>query len=216
MYHTFAALSGDTRSEMTVAFRHHAGIGTQRSCDDAALFYKRVADKAMDWYLSGPPGGMHVVRHSNKLADDHGGVYGEGASHTSAGGNNRRKYGDQASSMEDIVEYLDLMTRKGDIPATLQLAKLFYEGPKGTTRDLDRARTYFNRIAKAYWVGPGDKIVAKPSTLLRECAIKSAGFLGRMYLRGESVPQDLSKAQLWFKRGLTHVRSLPTLLENHH
>jgi SEL1 protein len=29
----------------------------------------------------------------------------------------------------------------------------------------------------------------------------AAGYLGRMHLRGESVPQDFSKALLWFSRG---------------
>jgi TPR repeat protein len=45
LYHTFAAMAGDTRSEMTVAYRHLMGIGTPRSCEDAVLHYKSVADK---------------------------------------------------------------------------------------------------------------------------------------------------------------------------
>ena len=45
LYHTFAALAGNTRSEMTVAYRHLMGIGTPRSCEDAVHYYKSVADK---------------------------------------------------------------------------------------------------------------------------------------------------------------------------
>jgi hypothetical protein len=45
LYHTFAALAGNTRSEMTVAYRHLMGIGTPRSCEDSVHYYKSVADK---------------------------------------------------------------------------------------------------------------------------------------------------------------------------
>jgi SEL1 protein len=45
IYHTFAALGGNIRSEMTVAYRHLVGIGTPQSCEDAIHYYKSVADK---------------------------------------------------------------------------------------------------------------------------------------------------------------------------
>jgi len=45
LYHTFAAVNGNLRSEMTVAYRHLMGIGTPRSCEDAVVYYKSVADK---------------------------------------------------------------------------------------------------------------------------------------------------------------------------
>ena len=69
LYHTFAALKGDTRSEMTVGFRHLQGIGTPRHCEDAAFYYRRVADKAITWYEEGPPGGRHITRHAMRLAE---------------------------------------------------------------------------------------------------------------------------------------------------
>ena len=47
LYHTFAAMAGNTRSEMTVAYRHLMGIGTPRSCEDAVHYYKRIADKCI-------------------------------------------------------------------------------------------------------------------------------------------------------------------------
>ena len=46
LYHTFAAEQGNTRSQMTLAYRHHAGISTPRNCDEAVHWYQRVADKA--------------------------------------------------------------------------------------------------------------------------------------------------------------------------
>ena len=35
-------------------------------------------------------------------------------------------------------------------------------------------------------------------------AATAAGYLGRMYLRGEGVPQDLKLAKLWFERGAVY------------
>jgi len=52
LYHTFAALGGHTRSEMTIAYRMLMGIGTPRSCEDAVKHYKSVADKCISSSLS--------------------------------------------------------------------------------------------------------------------------------------------------------------------
>ncbi|CCF42687.1 ubiquitin-protein ligase Sel1/Ubx2, partial [Colletotrichum higginsianum] len=87
LYYTFAAIQGDTRAEMAVGYRHHSGIATPKNCEMASKYYKRVADKAIEWYRSGPPGGMAWVVESYRIADELGGVYGEGASASSAGMN---------------------------------------------------------------------------------------------------------------------------------
>lgn len=47
LYHTFGADAGSIRSQMTVAFRHHAGVGTTRDCEKSVQYYKLVADKAI-------------------------------------------------------------------------------------------------------------------------------------------------------------------------
>ena len=78
VYHTFAAKGGNIRAQMTTAYRHHTGIGTPRNCNDAAYWYKQVADKAVAYYRSGPPGGISLQRDAYKIADENGGVYGEG------------------------------------------------------------------------------------------------------------------------------------------
>ena len=76
----------NVRSEMTLAFRYYAGIGTPKNCDKACHYYKTVADKAMAFWLSGPPGGRYMVKNSYRWADDFGGFYGEGASARGADG----------------------------------------------------------------------------------------------------------------------------------
>lgn len=85
LYYTFAAEQGETRAQMTLAHRFHAGIGTAKMCDRSVEYYKRVADKAMDWWLSGPPGGHMITRDAHRWVEEAGGAYGEGASWTSSG-----------------------------------------------------------------------------------------------------------------------------------
>jgi SEL1 protein len=45
LYHSFAALNGNIRSELTLAYRHLFGISLPRSCPDSVKHYKSVADK---------------------------------------------------------------------------------------------------------------------------------------------------------------------------
>lgn len=203
LYHTFAARGGNTRSEMTVAFRHHSGIGTARNCDAAIEHYKNAADKAIEWFRSGPPGGMAWVPDSYRLADDGGGVYGEGASFSSSG-NNANKGGpssDAHAALDDVLEYLDLMSRKGDFKATFSLGRIHYDGQKGFRRDLPSAKRYFMKVAKLYWYRDG-RIIESDNQALEKIATKAAGYLGRMFLRGEGVEQSYEKAEIWFRRGI--------------
>jgi SEL1 protein len=203
LYHTFAAEGGNTRSEMTLAFRYHNGIGTARNCDVAIKHYKNAADKAIEWYRSGPPGGMAWVPDSYRLADEEGGVYGEGASYSSAG-HNANKGGpstDANAALDDVLEYLDLMSRKGDFKATFSLGRIHYDGQKGLPRNLKSAKWYFMKVAKLYWQRDG-RIIGSDRPQLEKIATKAAGYLGRMFLRGEGVEQSYEKAQIWFKRGI--------------
>jgi SEL1 protein len=204
LYHTFAAKAGHTKSEMTVAFRHHSGIGTARNCDEAAHYYKKVADKAIKWYRSGPPGGRAWVPDSYRLADDDGGVYGEGASVSSAGVNAQKggPSSDAHAALDDVLEYLDLMSGKGDFKATFSLGRIHYDGQKGLRRDLKAAKRYFQIVANQYWKRDGTTVDTSDRPGLEKIAGKAAGYLGRMFLRGEGVEQSYKKALKWFQRGL--------------
>jgi len=207
LYYTFAARGGNTRSEMAVAFRHHSGIGTGRNCEVAVKHYKSVAEKAIEWYRSGPPGGMAWVQDSYRLADEEGGVYGEGASFSSAGGNaiKASPNSDAYASLEDVLEYLDLMSRKGDFRATFSLGRIHYDGQKGLPRNMKDAKRYFMKVAKLYWQRDGRIIEseAQKKPGLEKIATKAAGYLGKMFLRGEGVEQSNEKAKIWFERGIT-------------
>ena len=111
---------------------------------------------------------------------------------------------------------------RGEIDFSYRLGRIFYQGsiyalPGGAAsggegvgaipRDYVRARAYFLRIARQVW--PRDAPGAPnppPKQELKEdgtvsFAAASAGFLGRMYLRGEGVKQDFGLAKMWFERG---------------
>ncbi|KAI3532184.1 hypothetical protein CABS01_09257 [Colletotrichum abscissum] len=205
LYYTFAAMQGDTRAEMAIGYRHHSGIATPKNCEAASKYYKRVADKAMDWYRSGPPGGMAWVVESYRIADELGGVYGEGASASSAGMNAIKvsPNSDANAAIDDVIEYLDLMSQKGDAKASYNLGRIYYEGQRGLDRDLDLARKYFFTVAKRYWRKDG-RIIENHKQGIEKTASKAAGFIGRMYLRGDGVDQSFDQAKRWFERGISH------------
>ncbi|KAF1998662.1 HCP-like protein [Amniculicola lignicola CBS 123094] len=209
LFHTFAAESGDVRSEMTVAYRHSSGIATPRNCEEALYYYKSVADKAIQHMRSGPPGGHIMFKESYRIADEEGGVYGEGASVSSSGPNAKTGSinSDAYSSLDDVVEYMDLQARKGDPRASFNLAKLNYDGARSSKRDLPAAKKRFLELARMYWTKEG-KVKQNVSVLTEKLASKAAGYLGRMFLRGEGMAQSYAIAQTWFKRGIENGDAL--------
>ncbi|KAL5334884.1 hypothetical protein BJX70DRAFT_391039 [Aspergillus crustosus] len=208
LYHTFAAEAGHIRSEMTLAYRHHSGIGAPRNCDEATYYYKQVADKAIEYYRSGPPGGYSLPRESYRWAEEEGGVYGEGASVSSSGPNALRDgSGSTDASLEDILEYLDLMSRKGEAKATFSLGKMHYEGTKGMPRNYKKAMKYFRQVTKKYWNKDYSLNPNHPAGI-EKLASKAAGHIGLMHLRGEGVEQDFELAYTWFKLGLANGDAL--------
>ncbi|KAL9096266.1 MAG: hypothetical protein Q9163_006456, partial [Psora crenata] len=208
MYHTFAAMGGSTKSQMTTAYRHNTGIGTPRNCNEAAHWYKKVADKAVAYSRSGPPGGQSLQRDAYKIADEDGGVYGEGASvvssgmHANKGGPNSHAH----AAFEDVLEYLDLMSRKGDIKATFSLGQLHYEGSRNMKANWGTARAYFMIVARRYWHKDGS--IREEDQTVAKFASNAAGYIGRMFLRGEGMEQSFDKALTWFKRGVKNGDAL--------
>ena len=102
---------------MTIAFRNHQGIAMPRSCEVAVKHYQNVARKAIQWWDSGPPGGHYLPRSSYRIADDQGGVYGEGASEISSGLNAHRHHiRDTPKEIEMHMEYMEIFARKGSDP----------------------------------------------------------------------------------------------------
>src|ERR1700694_2510228 len=87
---------------------------------------------AIAYYRDGPPGGRYLPRNNIRLADDEGGVYGSGASHSSAGHANKRNTvsTETSQSIDDVLEYYRYMAEKGDIGAQFSLARVYYDGSR--------------------------------------------------------------------------------------
>ena len=75
-------------------------------------------------------------------------------------------------------------------------------------RDFQRARAYFVSITRMVW--PSNQ-VRYPLANKKEvddkvgnAAAMAAGYLGRMYLRGEGVKKDAKVAKMWFDRGVEY------------
>ena len=206
LYHTFAAEQGNTRSEMTVAFRHHSGIGAPRDCEKASHYYRNVAEKAMAYWRSGPPGGHSMFRLSYRWAEDSGGVYGEGASFSSSG-HNANKDGTIQPNIDDILEFLDVRERQGDMHAAFNLGRHYYEGSRYRKRNFKMARNQFMKVARVYW-GKDGKVNPKAPKGIDKIAAKAAAHIGRMFLRGEGMEQSFDKAATWFRRGIANGDAL--------
>ena len=69
-------------------------------------------------------------------------------------------------------------------------------------RNLRAARAYFMIVARKYWAKDGSVIT--DDSQVGRFAAKSAGYIGRMFLRGEGMEQSFDKALTWFRRGLAN------------
>ncbi|KTW28806.1 hypothetical protein T552_01436 [Pneumocystis carinii B80] len=205
LYFMFAASQGDIRAEMVLGYRHYMGIGTPQSCQMAAEYYKKVADKVMYQFDSGPPGGILLPRMPRKFADDGGGIYGEGASVVSSGPDYKKRkkligkiLRIEKKEMDNYIDYYSYIAEKGDIEAQLLLGKLFYLGTSSMDRDFKKSFSYFKKIARLYWKKNGEPYDEKYGL----GAAETARYLGLMYFRGEGVAQNFRIAKIWFQRGI--------------
>jgi len=76
-------------------------------------------------------------------------------------------------------------------------------------RNYAHARHYFLQIARQIWPRDPPNPPAKSTPPKDEhgpvvFAAASAGYIGRMYLRGEGVKADPAIAKMWFERGAEH------------
>ncbi|KAJ9474507.1 ERAD-associated E3 ubiquitin-protein ligase component HRD3 [Pseudozyma hubeiensis] len=132
------------------------------------------------------------------------------------------------SALEDLLEYHIYLAEHGDVRSSLFMAQVYYHGSiyssseaaGAVRRDYRRSLTWLLRVAREVWprkageVGRGGptgytakqgekgedvQLKVEESVLLH--AGSAAGMIGQMYLRGEGVQQDFSRAWVWFSRG---------------
>ncbi|KAI8822620.1 uncharacterized protein EV422DRAFT_566297 [Fimicolochytrium jonesii] len=202
LYLSFAVVGGDTIAEQALGYWHLMGIATPRNCDDAVVYYRRVAEKAVERFNSGPPGGLAMPLAKMRLPDQDGGVYGFGASGT--GDPNLRSGGRSGGAMstEDILQYYRLQADGGDPLAQLLIGQLFYLGSYNVKQNFQKAMLYFRQVASQH---PGLKPARGSSEeapqTVRDAATSAMGFIGQMYWRGEGVDVNLDAARKWFEKG---------------
>ncbi|TPX45628.1 hypothetical protein SeMB42_g01683 [Synchytrium endobioticum] len=213
VYTNFAALGGDTAAEQTLGYYHLYGIATPSNCEEAAFYYKEVADRAMERYRSGPPGGLQLPRTKSRLYDADGGVYGHGAS----GAGNPHQFGHQGYrwTPQEALQYHHYSADRpdGDVTSQLLLGQTYYTGTSYASQDFTKALLYFRKAAKQYpdqaivaiqqAQSRGDPIPSLSSSQQTKAAMaaKAAGYLGRIYWRGEGVDQNNVTARWYFERG---------------
>ncbi|GAA5805299.1 hypothetical protein HPULCUR_010814 [Helicostylum pulchrum] len=194
LYHTFAAHGGDTTAQMTMGYRYLLGIGTDEKCQDALYHYKNVATKVIDYYLSGPPGGHTPPLSKVRLSEDHGGIFGYGASVTtekkSRHGNNEK-----AVSIDEILQYWRYLAAKQDVDAQLMLGQVYYLGTRSIPRNFDEAYQFFHQVVNK--IPDNGKIPLKNGKPIGQ----AAGYLGLMFWRGEGVKANPKTAYKWFAIG---------------
>ncbi|EEB92773.1 hypothetical protein MPER_08671, partial [Moniliophthora perniciosa FA553] len=220
LYYTFAANGGDKGAQMALGYRYWSGIGTLEECRRAVDWYGQAAEQGEDSCIG------------RRLSDLVGGVYGPGASVASTGFNANRaaiKAGISRAAgetWEDILDYYLFNADRGEVDYAFRLAKVYYQGsiyssPGGIAsgsegvgaipRDFALARHYFEQIARQVWPrDPSNPLQNEPGPPIKDeglpygLAAASAGYLGRMYLRGEGVKAEPAVAKMWFERGAVY------------
>lgn len=193
LYHTFAAHGGESTAEMTMGYRYLFGIGTDESCENALYHYKNVAHKVINYYLSGPPGGHTPPLSKVRLSEEHGGVYGNGASVTTE--KKGRQGSEKAVSIDEILQYWRYLAAKQDLDAQLMLGQVYYLGTRNIPQNFKEALSFFKLIVDKYSLG--SKVPIKQAKIIGQ----AAGYLGLMHWRGEGVEVDEKKAHAWFLKG---------------
>lgn len=200
LYHTFAAHGGDTAAEMTLGYRHLLGIGTEQKCEDAVYYYQRVAEKAIQHFLSGPPGGRTQPPPKVRLSDEAGGVYGYGASAMTDRRQRSTGAGSERSvSIDEVLQYWRYLAQtKGDFEAQLMLGQIYYQGTRSIPQDFKEAWSFFFQVADSL---PSSITQAFINSKRGRAVGQAAGFLGKMCWRGEGGPVDVGAAYNWFVLG---------------
>ncbi|KAF8308200.1 HCP-like protein [Clavulina sp. PMI_390] len=231
LYYTFAAHGGDTGSSMVLGYRNWAGIGTNENCMAALDWYESAAEAAMAHFITGPPGGHTLPKSATKISDLDGGVFGPGASVASTGGNVNRPVIKAAKSRgtgetwDDLIGFYKFHADRDELDYAYRLGKIYYQGsiynaPGGIAsgaesfgaipQDFLRAKAYFLKVARQVWPAQPINGMSRKAHLTKKEGVDehtivtgswAAGYLGRMYLRGEGVKQDFKVARIWFERG---------------
>lgn len=129
--------------------------------------------------------------------------------------------------LEDLLEFFTYHAERGSPSFALKLAKIYYDGSvlgysesaARVQRDYAKARRYLLKITQEVWPtdsrlvrrgGPqrmakkgekGEDVKLQVDDATAIHAGIAAGMIGKMWLRGDGVPQNFHRAWVWFQRG---------------
>lgn len=133
-----------------------------------------------------------------------------------------------------MLEFYQYHSDRDSYDHTVRLGRLFYlgsiypllggvshgaEGVGEIPRDYRKAKEYFTRVARQYWltdydadgkVTPKRRLSKEQDAALAAPAMVAAAFLGRMALRGEGSKPDYKRARLWYERAAELVSDITT------
>ncbi|KAL3312949.1 Protein sel-1 1 [Cichlidogyrus casuarinus] len=169
IYLKFAALSQDLLAQMSLGYRYWAGVEVEENCENALVFYHRVAS--------------HVAELVNQRT-----VSGYGSLSTGPGVH-RVRLSDEADSSpshlmvdQELLDYFHLMAEQKNSSAQIGLGQLYYQGRHGVEQNHDKAFEYFEKAAKQAKADPGNVAMAQ-------------AYLGEMLMAGtETRKPDPEKA----------------------
>jgi len=210
LYLSFAAMNNDISSQMAIGYRYLFGIGTERNCDEAVWYYRKIADEMVKIQQSGPPLGRILPPPKISAYEDDGGIFGKGAS------NAINRPIDEAKGASDISEtelyqlykYIEEHEKHNPNKQVL-IAINYYQGTPPIKKNFKKALKIFKVAARhlpeAIYKADKLEITQKdlesiPSDNKVKAAAKAAAFVGQMYWRGEGVEANEVEARKWYQR----------------
>jgi SEL1 protein len=185
-YYYFAALDGDVRALLALAYRHLKGLDMPNNCEAACAYYEVVARKVVEEQIEGR---YVLLTEQKRLIHPWGGDYGS------------------SDEEEILIEEFTIQHYADEIPGKLAKAYRHYYGHRGYSQDLAQAAKLYQEAAdlgshqakaalgEMYLIGRGiPQNLTRAFDLFNEASAfgvaKAKTGLGYMYLMGLGVEVD--------------------------
>ena len=190
-----ATLGGSAEAHMAMGYRYSRGISVPESCERGLLHYEFAANVAVS----------SILKRGHPLQLEHKYLSEESK------GPSRSK----AEDDPEVIAYYTQLSAEGDLPASLNLAKMYYNGNRAIDQNLQQASIYFKRASElGSWASAGQLSYllmqrlggrlndeysdAEIFNMARKSADKGDAngvmAVGYAYLRGIGVPVNHTKA----------------------
>ncbi|ORX45589.1 HCP-like protein [Piromyces finnis] len=210
LYLSFAAMNNDISSQMAIGYRYLFGISTERNCDEAVWYYRKIADEMVKIQQSGPPLGRLLPSPKISAYEEDGGIFGKGASNVIGRPIDEAKGGADISETElhQLYKYIE-ENEKHNPNKQVLIALNYYQGTPPIKKNFKKALKIFKVAARhlpeEIYKSDNIEITEKdlefiPTNNKIKAAAKAAAFVGQMYWRGEGVEPNEVEARKWYQR----------------